>query len=103
MTDSFLSSFETHLRQTRAERIASEQVTTLRPDMDAAMRARFALMAIKDAITQLEMVADAVMLNAEQLEALDDAESRLALLRPRVKMRRSMVHLLNPFGRAPIC
>jgi hypothetical protein len=99
MTDSFLSSFEHHLRQTTSDRIAGEVVTALRPDMEAWERARYAMTLIEDALTTLEMVADEVMLNAEQIEALDDADSRLALLRPRLKMRRSMLHLAGVFGR----
>ena len=76
-------------------------MTTLRPDMEAQQRARFAMQALVDALDQLEMVADDVMLNGAQIETLEEANTRLALLCPRMKMRRSMLHLTSEFGRAP--
>jgi hypothetical protein len=101
MTDTFTSNFEFHLRQTRADRIASERVTALRPDLDAPQRASFALQTISSALSILEMVADEAHLNAQQIEEMDSAESRLAMLRMRAKMRRSLIHLTSSMGKAP--
>lgn len=100
-TSNFWDGFDACLNELRAERIASEVVTTLHSDMKPQKRAQIALQTIADALNQLEIVADEVMLNGAQIEALDDVDSRLALLRPRVKMRRSMLHLAGVFGRAP--
>jgi hypothetical protein len=101
LISNFWNGFDACLNELRAERIASERVTTLHPDMKPQQRAHFAMRALVDALDQLEMVADEVMLNGGQMEALEGANSRLALLCPRARMRRSMLHLTSEMGRAP--
>jgi|GEM_PF-6279891 len=95
----FLGIFDRHLRKIARDRIVAEPVTVLHSDMEPRVRASIALQTLKQAIATLEMVAEEAMLNGEQVDALDHAESRLALLRPRVKLRRSMLHLAGVFGR----
>jgi len=102
MTDldpGFTRAIEAYKREARAETIARARVISLRPDMTAPQRGQLAITALQSAMDQLEMLAD--HLPADAADDLDEIECRLALLRPRLRMKRSIVHLTDVFGRAP--
>jgi hypothetical protein len=72
------------------------------PKLTADDRAFIAVAQLGNILRELERLAesDPQVLMSFQIE-LDDADTRLSLLRPRLRMKRSLVHLTSSMGRAP--
>lgn len=95
----FWDAFDAVSREVRAEFIANEKVLALRPDLTARQRWEMALDALEKACAQLEMVSDAIKPTRADIERIDRIEGQLVMLRMKLKMRRSMVHLASEMGR----
>jgi hypothetical protein len=66
-------------------------------------RAFIAVETLKSAVAELESLHETAprAVSAGQVKEIEDAELRIALLLPRLRMTRSIVHLCNQFGKAP--
>ncbi len=106
MTDpdpEFTALFEQCQREVRAEIITTQKVIVLRPDLDtdATTRAKSALRIITQALYELECVADEAKLDLDEYDVINDATIRMSFLRPRMRMPKSIIHLMSEMGRAP--
>jgi hypothetical protein len=72
------------------------------PYLSAQDRARLAMKNLQAAIDELCSLGDSDPTVAMHFtREIDEAETRLSLLRPRLQMKRSLIHLTSEFGRAP--
>jgi hypothetical protein len=101
--EDFWKEYDATLAEVRAERIVTERVTPLRHDTTAKARAAIAIQCLMTAIETLENLCEhsAGEFDREAHHQLDDADTRISLLRTRLKMRRSTIHLCSQFGKAP--
>jgi len=72
------------------------------PYLSAQDRARLAMKNLQAAIDELCSLGDSDPTVAMHFTGeIDEAETRLSLLRPRLQMKRGLIHLTSEFGRAP--
>jgi hypothetical protein len=79
----------------------AERVTPLRHDTTAKARADMAIRSIMSGIEALEALSQHEEITRDAHHQLDEADTRISLLRMRLRMRRSTIHLCSQFGRAP--
>lgn len=99
--EDFWKEYDATLAQVRAERVATDRVTPLRRDMTAKTRADMAIRSIMSGIEALDALTQHEEISRDAHHQLDDADTRISLLRMRLRMRRSTIHLCSQFGRAP--
>ncbi len=79
-------------REVRAEVNARHRVVSLRRDMTARQRGDAAMRGLEHALSTLEMVGESIA-TRETDALLDDFDTRISLLRMRLKMKRTTAHL----------
>jgi hypothetical protein len=96
----FWKDFDECQREVRA----SMRVVALRHDTTPNARIRIAVQSLRSAITTLEWMGEASPgeITAEDMEQLDKAASKLALLIPALRMKHSTVQLCEQFGRGQL-
>jgi hypothetical protein len=101
--EDFWKEYDATLAQVRADRIVTERVTPLRHDMTAKARADIAIRSIMSGVETLEALSQDASeeISRDAHQQLDEADTRISLLRMRLRMRRATIHLCSQFGKAP--
>lgn len=95
----FWNAYDECKREVRREAIVKDRIVALRPDLPVEVRASLALQTLESATRALSYLGE--HLPADAADRLKKVQNDISAVQPQAQMRRSLVHLLGVFGKAP--